>query len=392
MNCSAQSIFDFFVIKQVHNTRLSSYFEFDDLYFYKNSNGEKKYLNRKSSGICFEPKNKFIDRFELNLNNWDFSLNNLNALNDIIEADSKSFELNLISRYDDFDFSISAQYVKSKLEYKIDEFSGKIPITYFHPKFEIRYKKLKLSYNSIYGKESEDFFNNEINGFSTGLLYSHDYKNMLFSAEGNYTNISVDLQKDNSSFCELNGIQILQYSCSGKYYLHSYNSITSGIYGIATWQRERSFLDAEPFIGFYSLFFGSKTFIKKLNFNAIMPFVSYEQKFRYRILNLTTSLDYYHLFTNSDIVYTERKWLIPGIWPDDSTKHNLELVPDIDGILRFHVQGNVVYKSFIFEIIANQLLPIDYSVITKPLEPTPGRIKTDEHGGTSIALTVGYLF
>ena len=392
INCNAQSIFDIFKNNPAHSTRLSSYFEFDDLYFYENSKGEKKYLNRKSSGFSFEPKRSFIDRCEININNWDFYLNNLNALDDQIEADSKSFELCLNSKYKDFNFDISAQYVKNKMKYDIDEFNGKIPISYFQSQLNLKYKNLKMELGSLSGEESDGNYDNNINGFSTGLSCNLTYKNLLFNAQGNYSNFSADLQKDNSIFCELNGFQLLQYSCSGRYYLHSHNSISSGIIGIATWQRERSFLDAEPFINYYSLFFGSKTFIKKMNFNAVLPYISYEQQFRYQMINFNAALNYYHLFTNSDIVYTERKWLIPGIWPDDSTKHSLELVPDIDGILRLNFHADVAYRNFIFGIVANQLLPVDYSKITKPVEPTPDKIKITEHGGTSITLTVGYLF
>ena len=392
INCNAQSLFNIFTNSSVYNTGLSSFFGYDDLYFYENSKGEKKYLNRKSGGICFEPERYFIDRCEITLSKWEFFLNDLNTLDDRIEIYSNNFELNLNSNYKDFDFGVSAQYIKSELNYNIDEFIGEIPISYFQRKADIKYKNLKLSYNSISGKESECPYNNEVNGFSTGLSFDQSYKKVIFSTQCNYTNFSVDLQKDNSSFCELNGIQILQYSYSGKYNLHNYNSISTGITGITFWQRERSIFNAEPFINYYSLFFGSKTFIKKLNFNAIIPFIYYDQQFSYHILNFTASLEYYHLFTNSDIIYTERKWLIPGIWPDDSTQHKLDIIPDIDGILRIHIQGNVTYRNFIFGIIVNQLLPIDYSIVTKPQEPTPGKIKTDEHGGTSVILTIGYMF
>lgn len=392
VHCTAQSIFDILTNESVINSGLSSFIGYDDLYYYKNSNGEKKYLNKKTAGTKFKPETYFIDNIEIKINRWDFYVNDLSALKDRINFESESIEVSINSEYNDFDFGFSSQYVNDEIKYNIYIFDGKIPISYFHFNSKIKYQNLKLDLNLLNGDESKGSFSNKINGFSTALSFDKSFSKIHFSINGNYTFFSADLKKDNSTFCELNGIQLLQYSCSGKYNLHSFNSIFVGITGIETWQRERGFFNAEPFIDFYSLFFGSKTFIKKIDLTAILPFVSYEHNIRFHSIPISASIDYYHIFINSNIVYTERIWLIPGIWPDDSTKHKLDIDPDVDGILRLQVKGELIYKKFLFGIIGSQLLPIDYSNFIKSHEPSPGETKANERGGTSIFITIGYLF
>lgn len=392
IDCTARTFFDILINDPLNNSELSSFFEYDDLYFYENSDGVKKYLNRKSAGINFNSEGYFIEKSKIRISKWDFFWNDLNALKDRIKFESESIEISLNSEYKDFEFGFSSQLTNYDILYDIDVFSGNIPISYFQFKTNIKYKNLKLDLTLINGNESEDSFSNKIKGYSSGLLFDTFFKNINFSIQGNYRNFSVNFRKDNSKFCELNGIQFLQYFCFGKYNLHSYNSVSSGVTGIRSWQRERSFFDAEPFINYYSLFFGSKTFIKKMDFNAILPFISYDHKFRFHRISFSTSIDYYHIFTDSDIIYTERKWLIPGIWPDDSTKHKLDIEPDIDGIFHIKLRGDLVYKKFLFGIAGSQLLPVDYSKLTRPQELPPSEKKANERGGTYIAFIIGYLF
>ncbi len=392
VHCTAQSFFDILTNEPVNNSGLSSFIGYDDCYYYKNNNGEKKNLNKKTAGTRFKSETYFIDNIEIKIHRWNFFINDLNALEDRINYESECIEVSINSEYNNFNFGFSSQYVNDEIKYNIDIFNGKIPISYFHFSSKIKYQNLKLDLRLLNGDESEGPFSNKINGFSTALAFDKSFSKIHFSISGNYTYFSANLRKNNSTFCELNGIQLLQYSCYGKYNLHSFNCVSGGITGIETWQRKRGFFNAEPFIGYYSLFFGSKTFIKKIDLTAILPFVSYEHKIRFRSMSISSSIDYYHIFTNSNIVYTERIWLIPGIWPDDSTKHKLDFDPDVDGIFRLQVKADLVFKKFLFGIIGSQLLPIDYSYFTKSHEPSPSETKADERGGTSIFITIGYLF
>lgn len=392
INCSAQPIFDILTNDPASNTGLSSFWGYDDFYFYENSKGVKNYFNRTSGGINFKSGKSPINNYEIVMNNWEFFLNDLNALEDRIKFESESFEGELNSKYKDFEFGLSWQYVKTELDYHINEFVGTIPFSFFQYKTNVEYKNLELSLNLLKGNETRDTFSNKITGYSTSLIFEKPYRNICFIIKGSYTNFSADFRKDKSTFCELNGIQSIQYSCFGEYILRSNISISGGISGLQLWQQERSFFNAEPFIGYYSLFFGSKTFIKKMDFSAILPFISYEHKFRFHRIPLSTSIDYYHIFANSDIIYTERIWLIPGIWPDDSTKHKLDINPDVDGIFRIQFICDLVYKKFVLKIIGSQLIPVDYSKITKPTEPPTSEKKADERGGTSFTVSIAYLF
>lgn len=391
-HCRAHTFFDIITHKIVSHSGLSSFMGYDDFYFYKNSAGVKNYCNRHSGGINFSSGTPLINNYRIELNDYAFFVNDLNALEDRVLFDLKGIKGVMESKYKNLDFGFSLQFVESDLNYQINEFSDAIPLSYFQSFLKMKYQDFELSMSALKGNESEADFNNEIRGFSSGILIEKPFKNIVFSLTGFYTNFSLDLKKNNSAFCELNGFQTLQYSCSGSYQINPNIKMKGGMMGIRTWQKARSFLDAEPFIGYYSLFFGSKTFIKKLNIGCISPFISYNHNVKIFGIPISASLDYYHLFAYSDIIYTERIWLIPGIWPDDTKQHKLDINPDVDGIFKLQFEGEMTYKKFVFNIIGSQLLPVNYSRLGKPSQPSAGDKKAEEHGGTSVTVLIGYQF
>ncbi len=362
-----------------YNVGLNS--DFYDYYYYKNSSGEKQYWNSYSFSVKSNFKQNLPNRSEINWKKANLYTNSIGAIDDEIALISNNFNFKTSHKFKNLDYSISFKHIKNELSYNIDKFSGVIPISINQLSTTFRGKYGKFYLSRLFGNEKSNGFQNKISG---GIIGGESRLFSLFDIRVDFGKFSADLVKTDEKFCELNGINFLHYSLGS-----SWRELAFGVTGINVWQDARGYFDAEPFIGFYSLFFGSKTFIKKNDINLTMPFLSYCKKLKK--IPLKFNLDYYHIFNNSDIVYTEGKWVIPGLLLNDKTQHHYHAEFDVDALFHLQLNSNFRYKYLGFTILASQIIPIDYSINGDAFSEISSTDKT-VHGGSYFSAFVSYCF
>jgi len=380
-NLFADSIFQLISPTNLPNNDLSFQSSYYDYYYYSKPNGEKQYFN--SSYFQLQTKHKELSAF-VNYSPTRIFVNNIDALSDNIDLIKKSYSFGLKYQF----WQGTFQKNRYELNCEISSLIWRIysEQVLFYNRWTCR--NFQLSFSPIWSRNTDNGFDNKAGGYTCGLAFNPQIKNILLSNQIDYGNISALLKYGEDVYCEINNLQYLHFISSMEYSINKNNRIKAGITGIKTWQAEKGFIDVEPFFGIWSLFFGSKTFIKKIDVELILPFMDYEANFNIGKLQNHFNIDYYHIFFQSNIIYTERKW-IAGIIPNDKTQHELDVTPNIDGLFKLEFSLGYNFEKLHLQVNIRQILPIKFSKLEQSVTDTS---KIKQRGGTNISTIISYTF
>lgn len=370
-----------FMDEEIHPVDgLSLKYAFNEFFYTSQNNGTKSYGNDRLEEISFFSSNSIFCSIGRTKN--EFYDNNFSEIDDLIKLNSnyKNFTLGEYTMYSENIFSFSQK--KYNLFYALNNLIGEIPLTLYDLDFAFRYKNSKLNIGLRTSKQNEENYNNSFNRISLGVSQTFNSKLFLQVRFSNYT---IDLKKGIDQFLLINNLQYISYSGAYRHLNHQL-----GFSGAHLRISERGVVNVEPFAGYYSLFFGSKSFIKSIDPNLWTLFYQFNKDFYFYKLNSVMQLEYHHLLSSGAIEYTERKWLIEGILPNDETVHSWETDTNFDAFIKLMANINCPVWLFETNLKISQLIPIKYS-LPKSGQPSGG-IKKKTHGGTFMELSLGYRF
>jgi len=276
--------------------------------------------------------------------------------------------------------------------------SGYFPLAF--DKFKARFKidlpksKFDLYISPLIYRKTHDSFKNKLTGYFTGFNIKYLYKRSENVLKIDYGDITLNLNYQNEEFGKIPHMKFLHYLISSNYKFSKVHKISIGMTGVYIHLPERGYLDVEPFVGYWSLFFGSKTFIKKFDLQLACPFVTYEVRHIKDLGNMfwnnIFSIGYYHFIYKDDIVYTERVITFWPIFVD--TPRELDISPDIDGILNLKIASGLMYRKFQLTFKFSQLLPVKISKLKKISTSQGDKIKKTERGGSFLGIFLNYNF
>ena len=387
---------------------LSSDEYYSDYYYLSKENGEKQYLYSNDLRLSYASpflKNHFF-HISINRRETNFFINNLDSMNDRIKfySGASQIKINLFKELNSslLLFECSYQRNFNKLKYNITEEniikSGYIPLAFdkIKAKFKMDLPKSEfgLYVSPLIYIKTHDNFNNKLTGYFIGFDLKYLIKKLETNLQMDYGDISVKLNYQNENFGKIPNMQFLHYFISSNYKFKKVHKFSIGMTGACIHLPERGYLDIEPFVGYWSLFFGSKTFIKKFDMHLTCPFISYEFLLNKALgtlfLGNILSAGYYHFIYKDDIVYTER---VITFWPIFlDVPRELDLSPDIDGILNLKLASSLRYRKFQLSFKFCQLLPIRFAKLKKIITPPEDKIEKKERGGSFLEVLLGYNF
>ncbi len=433
---SAQSIFEMLLPDTNHHFISNKDKQFSALlggnyfdYFHiSNSLGEKHFLYAKN----YIYQDRFYNNnYELSLSfqksTNKFYTNNLSDINDCFNISYESPKLsigvsknfNRLQIYGDvsystkpggslhfiiplktgrFSFKSSLKPLDYKLNYDVQTADGYIPLSVylFHNQVSLSIRKFRFqtSVLPLLPIKRQGHFSNQIYGFITGGELNYEFHRLNSSLQFHYGNISAKLKYKGDNYGYLDHLQFYHYLVCSKVRFYKNQHFSLGITGMKTWIKPGTYFDIWPFT-YWDVFLASRTRLKKFDNTLNLPFISINSIFPFYIKELRASVScaigYYHFLLESDIIYKERYFIIYPIMFGYKTKR-LEISPDIDGIFRINVNSSLQYRNFQLSIIANQLIPIDFSKVSKAPSPGEDKIKKKEKGGTHISVSLGYNF
>ena len=396
------------IIDVSDNSFLSSNEYFSNYYFLSKENGEKQYLYSNNLRLSYASpflKKRFfhvsINRRELN-----FFMNNLDSLNDRVNfySSTSQIKIDLLKKINSKSMFFECSYQRNfnKFKYNIIEEniikSGYIPLAYdkIKAKFKmgLQNSEIGLYASPLISTKTNDSFNNKLTGYYTGFNFKYLSQKIETTLLMDYGNVSLKLNYQDEGFGKISNIQFLHYLVSSNYKLNKVHKFSVGMTGAYIHLPERGFFDVEPFVGYWSLFFGSKTFIKKLDMHLTCPFISYDfllnKSFGTLVWENILSTEYYHIIYHNNIIYTDR---VITIWPIfQDVPRELDLSPDIDGILNLKLVSSLKYKKIQLSFKFKQLLPIKFSKLKKITTTPDDKIKKKERGGSFLEVLLKYDF
>ena len=433
---SAKSIFEILLPDTNHHFISNKDKQFSALlegnyfdYFYtSNSLGEKHfcymqnllyqnkfYTNDYELSIRFQKlKNKFYtnnlsdisDCFNVSYNSPKLSIGvskNFNRLKIYGEASYStrpggSLSVNFPLKNNKISFKSSLNPIEYKVNYDIQDIDGQIPLSVYiyHNQVGMSFRKFSFqtSFSPLIPIKKQGHFSNKIYGFITEGKLTYKYHRFNPFLQFHYGNISAKLKYKGDDYGYLDHLQFYHYLFCLKLKFYRNHQISSGITGIKTWINPETYFDIWPFT-YWDIFLASRTRLKKFDNTLNLPFTSFNFIFPFNIKGVMTSttcsIGYYHFLFEGNIIYKERYFIIYPVMFGYKTKR-LEISPDIDGIFRINVNSSLQYGNFQLSIIANQLIPIDFSKVSKAPSPEEDKIKEKERGGTHISIQIGYNF
>lgn len=381
---------------------------YSDFYYLSKENGEKQYLYSNNLQLSYASpflKNHFL-HISINRRDINFFINNLDSINDRIKfySDASQIKINLFKELNSslLLFECSYQRNFNKLKYNITEEniikSGYISLAFDKIKVQSKVcfpkSEFGLYVSPLIYIKTHDSFNNKLTGYFTGFDFKYLFPKIETNLQMDYGEISVKLNYQDEGFGEISNMQFLHYLISSNYKFKKVHNFSMGMTGAYIHLPERGYLDVEPFVGYWSLFFGSKTFIKKFDMHLTYPFISYEFLLNKAYSTLfwenILSAGYYHFIYKDDIVYTER---VITFWPIFlDVPRELDLSPDIDGILNLKLVSSLTYRKFQLSFRFSQLLPIRFAKLKKITISPEDKIEKKERGGTFLEVLLRYNF
>ena len=428
----------FFRTNQVNMIEVFS--TYDDIYYYKNSKGEKQQV---FNGLSYLKTNFwFYDTF-LSLKYKKMKnkiyFNNLDAISDQFYFGEKSEEYSLALtkefnakqltvdgavRYDQnltgslgftiplqdnkisFNSALNTNY--SYIIYNIKGISKKLDFNYYLWQNQISFKNSYLatqfSYAYLFPIESKNDFNNKIYGNTIVIKAEYESKNNLTSFfDINYNYLKGDFRYKEEQYGKIDGLQHLYFKFDQSYTFCLNHSLNLGLKGIFIWIEDDSYLDIWPFT-FWDVFLSSRTRLSDFKNNIILPTLGYKYKLNTRSgsfqFNNTFITEYSHFIYYGQNNYKERYFVVYPILMSYRSK-DLELTADIDGIINLSYASTVKYKNYSINIQLSQLLPFKKEYIINLFKSedhnnedgfTSSKSKKTRRGGTSIKIKLIYEF
>ncbi len=288
---------------------------------------------------------------------------------------------------------------QANISYDVKNDDGAIPFNWSKQTFEgnISTDKTKsgIRYTFWLPGAGIDQFDNRL--YLQDMLIQNTFeltKTIQTSLSARYREFSGKLIYSEGIYSKIDNLQMMDFHFSiKKQSTHSVFTFGSDYY--QTWSGSDSYFDIWPFTA-WDMFLASRTRLKQLNIDCLVPEVCYEYSNLIRIGNVEISYrlgsEYHHIFHQEEIEIKNRVVVLyPFLFGYDTYHYQ---VKNLDGYFVIPLKSDIYAGHFTITAKVTQMIPIHWkTAMQTPSSHEPSAAnKKSEWGGTFYGLTISFPY